>query len=328
MPFRYPAFFLLFLILPLLWYFLRKNRHAAAFTFSDISLTQGTPGSWRVQASRVLPFLRAAILGLFIVSLARPQVVNQEREHETKGIDIIISLDISGSMLAEDFKPENRLAVAKQEAEKFIRNRENDRIGLVVFARDAFTQCPLTTDYEILIGLLQQIQIGMIPDGTAIGMGIATAVNRLRDNDAAKSKVIILLTDGENNAGKIDPVTAAELAHTFGIKIYTIGVGRGGLVPFPINDPLFGKRYVQAKVEVDEFVLKRIADITGGIFFRARDPKSLSEIYSKINQLEKTEVKVTEYQSFDERFHYFLIPALILLLLELVMKNSVLLKIP
>jgi len=327
LEFRHPWFFLLFLILPIVWYFFKKNRRAITFQFSNAAFIKPFPSTWRVRLSRLTGLLRMAALALFIVSLARPQRVNREREHETKGLDIVLSMDISGSMLAEDFKPENRLAVAKEEAKKFIQNRENDRIGLVVFARDAFTQCPLTLDYEILTGLLDQIQIGMIPDGTAIGMGIATAVNRLRESDA-KSKVIILITDGENNAGKIDPVTAAELARSFGIKIHTIGVGRGGLVPFPINDPLFGKRYVQAKVEVDEFVLKRVADITGGVFFRARDPRALSEIYSKINELETSELKVREYRSFDEVFRYFLIPALLFLMLEWGLKNTLLLKIP
>ncbi len=327
MEFRYPILFFLFLIAPALGYALTRNRKSSRFRFSNVAALSRIPPSWRVSAERSLILLRGSVFALFIFALARPQVVNREKEHETRGVDIVIALDLSGSMLAEDFKPENRLAVAKQEAIKFIRNRENDRIGLVVFARDAFTQCPLTLDYDILTSLLDQIQIGMIPDGTAIGMGIATAVNRLRESDA-KSKVIILLTDGENNAGKIDPVTAAELARSFKIKVYTIGVGKGGLVPFPINDPLFGKRYVQAKVDIDEFALKRIADLTGGVFFRARDTKSLSEIYSKINQLETTEVKVHEYQSYDEVFHYFLIPALILLLAELVLKNTALLKIP
>jgi len=327
LEFRYPILFFLFLIAPALGYALTRNRKSSRFRFSNVAALSRIPPSWRVSAERSLILLRGSVFALFIFALARPQVVNREKEHETRGVDIVIALDLSGSMLAEDFKPENRLAVAKQEAIKFIRNRENDRIGLVVFARDAFTQCPLTLDYDILTSLLDQIQIGMIPDGTAIGMGIATAVNRLRESDA-KSKVIILLTDGENNAGKIDPVTAAELARSFKIKVYTIGVGKGGLVPFPINDPLFGKRYVQAKVDIDEFALKRIADLTGGVFFRARDTKSLSEIYSKINQLETTEVKVHEYQSYDEVFHYFLIPALILLLAELVLKNTALLKIP
>ena len=315
------------MVITAVWYYVAKKRRNAAFRFSNVSIAAQITPSWRVAGNRWLGFLRAGVLALFVLALARPQRVNSEREHETKGIDIIISLDLSGSMLAEDFKPENRLAVAKQEAANFIRGRENDRIGLVVFAREAFTQCPLTLDYDILTSLLNEVQIGMIPDGTAIGMGLATAVNRLRESDA-KSRVVILITDGENNAGKIDPVTAAGLAQSFGIKVYTIGVGRGGLVPFPINDPLFGKRYVQAKVDIDEFVLKRIADITGGVFFRARDPESLSEIYSRINELEKTEVKVREYKSFDELFSYFLIPALLLLISELVLKNTLLLKIP
>ena len=230
-------------------------------------------------------------------------------------------------MLAEDFKPENRLVVAKQEAAKFIAGRENDRIGLVVFARKAYTQCPLTLDYQVLIKLLADVQIGMIADGTAIGMGLATSVNRLRDSDA-KSKVIILVTDGSNNAGNIDPITAAELAKAFGIKVYTICIGRGGMVPFPVNDPLFGKRYVQANVEIDEMTLKRIADITGGLFFRSRDPQSLTQIYERINQLEKTEIKVREYRSYEELFYWFLWPGLLLLLLEVLASRTVFLKVP
>ncbi len=314
-------------MVPVLWVFLTRNRRPSSFRFSNVGMAREIPPSWRVGAQKGLTLLRAGIFSLFILSLARPQMVNREKEHETRGVDIVISMDISGSMLAEDFKPENRLAVAKQEAIKFIRNRENDRIGLVVFARDAFTQCPLTLDYDILTGLLDQIQIGMIPDGTAIGMGLSTAVNRLRESEA-KSKVILLISDGANNAGKIDPVTAAELAKTFGIKVYTILIGRGGLVPFPVSDPLFGKRYVQAKVDIDPMAMKRIADITGGLFFWAKDPKSLSEIYSRIDQLETTEVKVHEYESYDELFHYFLIPALMLLILELLLKNTMLLKVP
>lgn len=294
--------------------------------FSSLDSIQ--PGfSLKIMLYRMLPLLKLIALILIIAALAKPERVASEKDYQTKGVDIMIALDLSGSMLAEDFKPENRLAVAKQEAAKFIRGRENDRIGLVVFARKAFTQCPLTLDYEILIKLLGEVQIGMIQDGTAIGMGIASAVNRLRDSDA-KSKIIIVITDGENNAGNIDPVTAAELAKTFGIKVYTIGVGKGGLVPFPVNDPLFGKRYVQANVEIDEFTLKRIADITGGLFFRARDPQSLAEIYEKINSLEKTEIKVTEYRSYDPLFHFLVIPALILLLMEFFLSRTLLLKVP
>jgi Ca-activated chloride channel family protein len=264
---------------------------------------------------------------LLIAALARPSSISSDKEYQTHGVDIMIALDISGSMLAEDFQPENRVYVAKQEATKFIKGRENDRIGLVVFSKQAFTQCPLTLDYRILIELLSEIRVGMIADGTAIGMGIATAVNRLRDSNA-KSKVIILITDGENNAGNIDPITAAELAKSFGIKIYTIGVGKGGLVPFPVDDPLFGKRYVQANVDIDETTLKRIADITGGLFFRARDTAGLSEIYERINKLEKSDVKVKEYRSYNEMFPLFLIPALLLLLLDIFLRRTFLLKVP
>ena len=327
MEFRHPLFFVLLLALPLIFYYRRKKASRPFLLFSALSAAKQAPFSWRVWASRALSTFRTATYVLFIFALARPQAISREREFEARGVDLVISLDISGSMLAEDFKPENRLAVAKEEAKKFIRGRENDRIGLVVFAREAYTQCPLTLDYDILTSLVDEVQIGMIQDGTAVGMGLATAVNRLRESDA-KSKVIILITDGENNAGKIDPVTAAELARTFGIKVYTIGVGRGGLVPFPVNDPLFGKRYVQAKVDVDEFTLKRISDITGGLFFRARDPESLSEIYAKINELEKTEVKVHAYESFVELFPYFLVPGLLLLAGELVLKNTALQRIP
>lgn len=326
MEFRHPFLFLLVLLIPLFLYLSsRKNR--LYLPFSDISLFKADSFSLRTACHKLLPLLRALVFLLFVAALARPQKVAAEREYQTKGVDIIISMDISGSMLAEDFKPENRLEVGKQEAIKFIEGRENDRIGLVLFARKAYTQAPLTLDYDVLKSLLAQIHVGMIPDGTAVGMGLATAVNRLRDSDA-KSKVIILITDGENNAGNIDPVTAAELAKTFDIRVHTIAVGKGGLVPFPVDDPLFGKRYVQANVEVDEMTMKRIADITGGVFFRARDPLSLRSVYEKIDELEKTEVKVREYKSYEEYFHWFLIPALILLALEILLAQTLFLKVP
>jgi Ca-activated chloride channel family protein len=327
MHFRHPVFLLLILLIPVLFYFSQKRQHLPlAFSTTKPFLAISTV-SLRLLFYRLLPWLRAFALVLLFMALARPEKVAGEKEYQTTGVDIVIALDLSGSMLAEDFRPENRFAVARQEAIKFIRGRENDRIGLVVFARKAFTQCPLTLDYDVLIRLLEDVQIGMIADGTAIGMGLASAVNRLRDSDA-KSKVVILITDGENNAGNIDPITAAELAKTFGIKVYTIGVGRGGLVPFPVDDPLFGKRYVQAEVEIDEMTLKRIADITGGLFFRARDPQSLAEIYEKINELEKSEVKVKEYRSYDPLFAYFLLPALMIIFLDVLLSQTVLMKVP
>jgi len=326
MVFRNPAFFLLLLLLPpiFLW---AKQREKLQFAFSSLEFFKGQPATPRIVLFKLLPYLRAVMFLFLIAALARPSTVSSDREYQTNGVDIMIALDISGSMLAEDFQPENRIFVAKQEATKFIQGRENDRIGLVVFSKKAFTQCPLTLDYRILTELLSEIRVGMIADGTAIGMGIATAVNRLRDSNA-KSKVIILLTDGENNAGNIDPITAAELAKSFGIKIYAIGVGKGGMVPFPVDDPLFGKRYVQVNVDIDETTLKRIADITGGLFFRARDTASLSEIYERINKLEKSEVKVKEYRSFNELFPIFLIPALLLLLLDIFLRRTLLLKVP
>lgn len=326
MEFRHPLFFILLLFIPALVHLVNKRR-SVPLAFSSTTGFAGSRPTARIFFYRFLPWMRALVFLLFVTALARPQRVSAEREFSTQGVDIMIALDISGSMLAEDFKPENRIEVAKQQAINFIQGRENDRIGLVVFSRKAFTQCPLTTDYGILTGLIKQIHVGMIEDGTAIGMGLATCVNRLRTSDA-KSKVIILITDGVNNAGNIDPITAAELAHTFGIKVYAIAVGRGGLVPFPVNDPLFGKRYVQANVEIDEFTVKRIADITGGRFFRSQDTQSMAKIYETINQLEKTEVKVKEYRSYDELFPYFLVPALGLFFLELLFSHTVLFKVP
>jgi len=327
MEFRHPAVFILVLLVPVVLWLSSRGRRSRLPVSSTQFFSRQHQWSTGLLLYRALPLLRGLAMLLFIAALARPQRVSAEREYQTSGVDIVISMDISGSMLAEDFKPDNRLAVAKEEAVRFIKGRENDRIGFVVFARKAFTQCPLTLDYDILIDLVRQVRVGMIPDGTAVGMGLATAVNRLRASEA-KSKVIILITDGENNAGNIDPITAAELAKTFGIRVYTIGVGRGGLVPFPVNDPLFGKRYVQANVEIDELTLKRIADITSGVFFRARDTESLHQVYDKINELEKTEVKVKEYRSYDEFFHYFLLPALLLLMLEIFLAQTVLMKVP
>lgn len=325
MQFRHPIFFILLLAVPLLFLGTRRSKQPTLLLSTSAFFPESF--SLRIAFSRILPWLRAAVLVLFVMALARPQKVASEREHLTEGIDIVIALDISGSMLAEDFKPENRMTVAKQEAIKFIEGRKNDQIGMVVFAKKAYTQCPLTTDYDVLIRLLQEVQPGMIADGTAIGMGLATAVNRLRDSPS-KSKVIILITDGANNAGNIDPITAAELAKSFKIRTHTIAVGKGGLVPFPVNDPLFGKRYVQANIEIDEMTMKRIADITGGKFFRARDPEALENIYKQIDQLEKTEMKVKEYQSFDELFYYFLIPALLLLLIEILLSQTFFAKVP
>ncbi|MBI4397999.1 MAG: VWA domain-containing protein [Candidatus Omnitrophica bacterium] len=326
MDFAAPIFFLALILFPwLLFQALRKKR--TAIRFPTLAVIKSVKLSETQNPARFLSLLRILTLVLVIVALARPQAAESEREFETRGVDMIISMDISGSMQAEDFHPQNRLEVAKEEAKKFIKGRRQDRMGMVVFARQAYTQCPLTLDYDVLVSLIDDIRIGMIKDGTAIGLGIATAVNRLRESDA-KSKIIILITDGENNSGNIDPVTAAELAQGFGVKIYTIGIGKGGMVPFPVDDPLFGRRYVQARVDIDEKMLKRIADITGGTFFRARDPRGLEEAYKRIDKLEKTEVKVKEFSNYSDIFYYALWPALILLLLEILLSATVLLKLP
>ncbi len=308
MAFKHPVFLLLLVLIPAALA-IRWRFKPASVTFPESGLLRGLPRTWRARTFRLPDLFRAFACALVVLALARPQSVTAERELETSGVDIVLSLDISGSMLAEDFKPDNRMAIAKQEAKRFIQGRTSDRIGLVVFARKAYTQCPLTLDYDVLIRLLDEVEIGAIKDGTAIGLGIGTAVNRLRSSEA-KSKIIILITDGENNAGNIDPITAADLARSFGVKIYTIGVGRGGLVPFPVMDPILGKRYIQANVAIDEDTLKRIAQLSGGLYFRAFDPQSLREIYKKIDALERTDITVKQYTTHEELFPVFLWPGI------------------
>ncbi len=322
--FQSPEYFFVILLIPAIHYLI-KFKKRSAIRFSSIEPVKHLKS--KSFLFQIPLFLRYLAIFLIIFALARPQKIESEREFETRGIDIVLSLDISGSMLAEDFKPVNRMAVAKEEAKKFIKSRQNDRIGLVVFARKGYTQCPLTLDYQVLEKLIDEVEVGLIKDGTAIGLGIGTAVNRLRDSNA-KSKVIILLTDGENNAGNLDPITAAELAHSFGIKIYSICIGRGGLVPFPVEDPIFGKRYVQAEVKIDTKVLKRISDITDGIFFQAGDPKALEEAYQRINQLETSEVKVKEYSNYFELYHWFLIPGAVLFVIQILLARTVFTKLP
>jgi len=243
----------------------------------------------------------------------------------TEGIDIVIAIDISGSMLAEDFKP-NRLEASKEVADEFISKRPNDRIGLVVFSGESFTQCPLTTDHAILRNLFKDIKSGMIEDGTAIGMGLATGVNRLETSEA-KSKVIILLTDGVNNSGLISPATAAEIAKSFGIRVYTIGVGTQGTAPYPFQTP-YGIKYQQIQVKIDEVMLKEISDLTGGQYFRAVNKSSLEDIYEEIDKLEKSKIEVTEFKKKTERFLPFAIFAGILVLLELLFRNTLFRSIP
>ena len=288
-------------------------------TFSDVQPT------WRVRL-RCLPIvLRLLALALIIVVLARPQSSTSYSDHNTEGIDIVMALDISGSMKAVDFKP-NRLEAAKDVAKKFVAGRPDDNIGLVIFAGESFTQCPLTTDHAVLTNLFQDVTTGMLEDGTAIGMGLATAVNRIRDSKA-KSKVIILLTDGVNNMGAISPEKAAELAQTFGIRVYTIGVGTHGTAQVPVQTAL-GVRMQDMEVRIDEPLLQSIADMTGGKYFRATTKNNLVAIYDEIDQMEKTIMEVRNYTKRTDEYPPFAIAALCLLFLEIILRHTVLRTIP
>ena len=274
--------------------------------------------------------LRCLVIALFVVALARPQSSTKATEVLTEGIDIMLCLDTSGSMQALDFKwgseRQNRLQVVKRVVSEFIRGRKNDRIGMVVFGEEAFTQCPLTLDYGVLLNFLDRVEIGMAGDSTAIGSALGTCAKRLKGLKS-KSKVVILLTDGRNNAGSLSPETAAEIAKTFDIKAYTIGVGTEGEVPFLV-DSIFGKRYVYQRVDLDEDTLREIAEITGGTYFKATNTKALEEIYNQIDKLEKTKVEVKEYMEYEELFGWFLLPGLACMLLEVILGNTRFRKIP
>ena len=325
--FAHPDFFYLLLFIPLLvfWYWKRKNRGHADIQISSLKGFEETGRTFRQYFHPILFAFRLLAIALLIIALARPQSSTSWQNVTTEGIDIILVIDISGSMLAQDFKP-NRLEASKKVAMEFIAGRPTDRIGLVVFSGESFTQCPLTTDHSVLKNLFGSIKSGMIEDGTAIGMGLATAVNRLKDSKA-KSKVIILLTDGVNNAGLIAPLTAAEIANTFNIRAYTIGVGTKGLAPYPFKTP-FGIRYQDIEVKIDEEVLREIADMTGGKYFRANNNKKLEDIYDEIDQLEKSKIEVTEYRKKTEQFLPFAFAAGVLLLLEVLLRNTVFRSIP
>jgi Ca-activated chloride channel homolog len=327
--FANPEFLLLLLILPLLvyWYMKRNNRTASTLRYSNLGIIKQVKGSALKRYRHVLFILRMLVIFLLIIAFARPQSGRSESEVITEGIDIIMAMDISSTMLAEDFKPANRLEAAKVVATNFIKGRKNDRIGLVVFAGQSFTQCPLTLDYGILLRFLQEIHVGMIEDGTAIGMGIGNCVNRLRDSKA-KSKVVILLTDGRNNRGELDPITAARVAKAFKIRIYTIGTGKRGEALYPVDDPIFGKRYVKMPVEIDEDLLQNVAQITGGKYFRATDETSLEKIYQEIGEMEKTKIEVKEYTRYNELFVTYVLCALAFLILEIVLANTRFRKIP
>ncbi|TSA39271.1 MAG: VWA domain-containing protein [Porphyromonadaceae bacterium] len=316
LQFAYPQVIYLALLIPVMigWYIFRQLKITPTIRISGIQPFTGSAVSWKNYLKH-LPFvLRQAVFGLLIIVVARPQSSNSWENVTTEGIDIIIAVDISGSMLAEDFKP-NRLEASKSVATEFIAGRPDDRMGLVVFSGESFTQCPLTTDHAVLMNLFQGIQSGIIEDGTAIGLGLATSVSRLKDSDA-RSKVIILLTDGMNNRGEIAPITAAEIAKTFGIRVYTIGVGSLGTAPYPFRTP-FGIQYQNVKVEIDEGVLQEIASMTGGKYFRATNNQKLKEIYQEIDKMEKSRIDVKEINTKTEEYQRFLSLALLLLLIEI-----------
>lgn len=329
--FQNPEYLWLLLLIPALaaiYVYRLRTGKTASFTFPNLKqILEAEQPKFR-NLYHVLIVLRLLALALLIVAFARPRLENQKQKVYSDGIDIMLAIDLSGSMLAEDFDPSNRIEAAKTVAEDFVNQRVSDRIGLVVFSGKSFTQCPLTLDYRLLNRFIRELKAGTIEEeGTAIGTAIATATNRLRESNA-KSKVIILLTDGQNNAGEIEPVTAAELAASFGIKMYTVGAGTRGYAKYPVPDPLFGKRYVQMKVDVDDATLTRIAEITGGRYFRATDLESLKKTYGEIDTLEKTKVEVETYSEYKEEFASFLIPGLLLLVLEVALANTRFRKVP
>lgn len=325
--FAHPEVLFLLVLVPLVaWWSLRPGRErSVAYSSLDLLLGAGLGASaWKRYGKLAL---RLLALSLLIFALARPQTGRSKHTEYAEAVDIMLVLDTSGSMQAQDFEPKNRLFVAKEVIKEFIAKRTTDRIGLVVFAADAVTQCPLTLDYGLLTKLVDQVDFGMLDDGTAIGMGLASACNRMQASEA-KSKVIVLLTDGQNNAGMVDPATAARVAESLGIKVYTIGVGTRGRAPIPIDDPVFGRRLISVDVDIDEATLRKIADLTGGEYFRATDRQELEQIYAKIDQLERTKVASETFVEYTERFKWLLLPALGLLILELGLEQSILRESP
>jgi Ca-activated chloride channel family protein len=321
--FAQPAFLYLLILVPLMiaFYVLRQHKATAAVRVPGLQPFENSGTTFRHWLRHILFTFRTAAVGLLIFILARPQTTDNFQDISTEGIDIVLTLDISGSMLARDFRPD-RLEASKNVATEFIAGRPYDRIGLVVFSGESFTQCPLTTDHAVLINLLREMKSGMIEDGTAIGEGLATAINRIKDSEA-KSKVIILLTDGVNNRGVIAPLTAAEITKTYGIRVYTIGVGTQGVAPYPVQTP-FGVQYQDMPVEIDEAILKQIAQMTDGRYFRATDNEKLVQVYTEIDKMEKSRIDVRQFKIREEKY---LLPALVafcLIMLELIIRNTLL----
>jgi Ca-activated chloride channel homolog len=325
--FAYPFMLWLLLVIPAMiyWYWKKKDKVSPNFTFSSLQIFGEAPRTLKERLADLPAWLRIGAIAFFIIAAARPQSFSSGENIYTEGLDIAMVLDISGSMLAEDFKP-NRVEAAKKVIDDFISGRTNDRIGLVVFSRDAFTQCPLTIDYSVLRSLLREIKTGMIDDGTAIGNAIVNGVNRLKDSKS-KSKVMILLTDGVNNSGEVDPMTAAQIAQKFGIRIYTVGVGTLGQAPYPFQTP-FGIRYQMVPVEIDENLMKQIAAGTGGKYFRATNNNKLQQIYEQIDNMEKTRVEVTSYRNAKELFFGWTLIGFLLLLADVGLSRTYLRKLP
>ncbi|MCI0451228.1 MAG: VWA domain-containing protein [Candidatus Latescibacteria bacterium] len=318
---------LLLLLVPLVaWWMLRPGRErSVAYSSLDLLLGAGLGASvWKRYGKLAL---RVAALILLTFALARPQTGRAKHTEYAEAVDIMLVLDTSGSMQAQDFEPKNRLFVAMEVIKEFIAKRTTDRIGLVIFAADAVTQCPLTLDHALLAKLVDAVDFGILDDGTAIGMGLANACNRMKTSEA-KSKVIVLLTDGQNNAGMVDPTTAARVAESLGIKVYTIGVGTRGRAPIPIDDPVFGRRLISVDVDIDEVTLRKIAELTDGRYFRATDRQELEGIYARIDELERTKVASETFVEYTERFKWLLLPVLGLLVLELGLEQTILRETP
>lgn len=316
-----PDFLYALALVPLLWiwYYFRQREQAAQLQIS--SLKGITQNSWKAKGRHLLFLFRTIALAILIIAFARPQSTLSWEDMTTEGIDIVISMDISGSMLAQDLKPD-RLEASKNVAMNFISGRPNDRIGLVIFSGESFTQCPLTTDHQVLQNLFANVKSGMVEDGTAIGMGLATAVNRLKESEAI-SKVIILLTDGVNNQGSVAPLTAAKIAQKFGIRVYTIGVGTKGYAPYPFKTPFGTTVYQDVEVQIDEETLQNIASVTNGQYFRATSNKALESIYREIDQLERSKIEIKEYHKKKEEFFPLALLALTLLIIEFALRHTI-----
>lgn len=329
MSFSNPEYlWLLLLLVPAVCWYIYSHREAEAdLQVSTLgAFTNQASSSWKSLLRHLLFVLRMLTLACVIVAIARPQLNNSYHSETTEGIDIVMALDVSGTMLSRDLRPD-RLRAAKKVGIEFASSRPNDNIGLVVFAGESFTQCPLTGDHAALVNLFNSIEYGMIEDGTAIGLGLANSINRIKDSQA-KSKVIILLTDGTNNAGDVDPITAAEIAQTMGIRVYTIGVGTRGVAPTPVYDNFGNIHYVDRPVDIDEQTLKQIASLTDGKYFRATDANKLKAIYEEIDQMEKTKLHVNEYSKKDEKYLPWALAALLFFVAEILLRNTVLRRLP